>query len=215
MNRPERIRVKICGVTGIDDALACIDAGADALGVNLVPESPRHVDIETARAISRAAGARAIVVAVVRDLPLETMLRMKVETGCSCLQLHGDEPPEVLAVLLPHAYKAVAVATHADILAAERYGGEYLLVDTKVAGRRGGTGATFDWPLVAGLARTRKLVLAGGLTPENVAEAIRVVRPHTVDVASGVEGREGPRKKDLERVRAFVENAHAANLTAG
>jgi phosphoribosylanthranilate isomerase len=111
---------------------------------------------------------------------------------------------------LPHAYKALCIGTRADVLDADRYGGEYLLVDARTAGKRGGTGTTFDWSLVADLARTRKLVLAGGLTPDNVAAAVRAVRPHTVDVASGVERQGDPRRKDLERVRAFVQNARGA-----
>lgn len=214
MNGAERIHVKICGVTNAEDAAACVEAGADAIGVNLVAESPRCVDVDTARSIARAVGRSAMVVAVVRDLSVDSMRRIRRETGCECLQLHGHERPETLAPLLPHAYKAISVGSHADVVEAERYGGEYLLVDAKVAGIRGGTGTTFDWSLVAGLARARKLVLAGGLTPENVGEAVRAVRPHTVDVASGVEGHEGPRKKDVERVRAFVQNAREASSSA-
>jgi phosphoribosylanthranilate isomerase len=195
-------------VTGVKDARACVDAGADAIGVNLVPESPRCIDVETARRIARAVGEQAIVVAVIRDLSIEAMLRLRLETGCGCLQLHGAEPPEALIPLLPHAYKAISVGTYDDVAAAERYGGDYLLVDAKAPGKRGGTGRTFDWSLVVDLARGRKIVLAGGLTPDNVAEAVRTVHPHTVDVATGVEGHRGPRQKDLDLVKAFVQNAH-------
>jgi phosphoribosylanthranilate isomerase len=176
----------------------------------LVPESPRCVDVATARAIAEAVGGRAIVVAIVRDLALDAMLRVRAETGCGCLQLHGDEPPELLAPLLPHAYKALSIGTRADVVEADRFGGEYLLVDAKAGGKSGGTGTTFDWSLVAELAHTRKLVLAGGLTPDNVAAAVRAVRPHTVDVASGVEEQGYPRRKDLARVSAFVRNARDA-----
>lgn len=210
VNLLERVSVKVCGVTDVDDARGCIEAGADAIGVNLVPESPRCVDVATARAIVSAVGDRAIVVAIVRDLPVEAMLRLRAETGCGCLQLHGDEAPEVLTALLPHAYKALSVGTRADVLGAARYAGDYLLVDAKAGGKRGGTGTTFDWSLVVDLARTRKLVLAGGLTPDNVAAAVRTVRPHTVDVASGVEEHGHPRRKDFARVRAFVSNARGA-----
>jgi phosphoribosylanthranilate isomerase len=204
------VRVKICGVTNVDDAMGCCEAGADAIGVNLVPESPRCVDLATARAITRAVGEGAVVVAVVRDLSLDAMLKIRAETQCGCLQLHGNEPPELLEPLLPHAYKAISVGARADVMVAERYGGEYLLADAKVAGKSGGTGIPFDWSLVLELARTRKLILAGGLTPDNVAMAVRTVRPHTVDVASGVEGRGDPRRKDLGRVRAFVRSARDA-----
>jgi phosphoribosylanthranilate isomerase len=210
VNLSERVRVKICGVTEVDDALGSIEAGADAVGVNLVPSSPRHIDLARARAIALAVGERALVVAIVRDLSLEAMLRVRADTGCGCLQLHGAEPPEILEPLLPHAYKALSIGTPSDVIDAGRYGGEYLLVDTHCAGKSGGTGTTFDWSLVVGLARARKLVLAGGLTPDNVAAAVRAVRPHTVDVASGVERQGDPRRKDLERVRAFVQNARGA-----
>ncbi len=210
MNLPENVRVKICGVTLVDDARGCVEAGADAIGVNLVPESPRCVDVATARAIADAVGERAIVVGVVRDLTVDAMVRLRADTKCACLQLHGDEPPEVLTPLLPHAYKALSIGTLADVEGAARYGGEFLLVDARTAGKGGGSGTTFDWSLVVDLARARKLVLAGGLTPENVAAAVRSVRPHTVDVASGVERRGEPRRKDLGRVRAFVQNARGA-----
>jgi phosphoribosylanthranilate isomerase len=200
------IHVKICGVTSAEDALLAVDAGASAVGVNLIPSSKRSVTIDEARAIAKAVGTSALVVGVVANLPLETMKRLQAELGC--LQLHGDEPPEILAPLLPHAYKALRVAGAHDVAEAARYGGEHLLVDAKVEGALGGTGKTFDWPLVVDLARTRKLTLAGGLTPDNVAEAVRVVRPYCVDVASGVEL--SPRKKDPERVRAFIAAARGA-----
>jgi phosphoribosylanthranilate isomerase len=198
------VHVKICGVTTLEDAALCVEAGASAIGVNLVPGSPRCVDSEAARRIADAVGARALVVLVVRDLPVAEMLDLRERTGAGCLQLHGDEPPEDLLPLLPHAYKAVGIATREDVARAARYGGDYLLVDARTEHGSGGTGRTFDWSLVSELARTRKLALAGGLTPENVAEAIRAVRPHTVDVASGVEEEGRPRKKDLAKVQAFI-----------
>ena len=185
----------------------CVDAGATAIGVNLVPGGPRFVDEAVARSIAHAVGKDALVVAVVRDLPVGAMLELVGRVGCGCLQLHGDEPPETLVPLLPHAYKAVAIATKDDVTLAGRYAGEYLLLDTKTETGSGGTGRVFDWSLVRELARLRKVVLAGGLTPENVAEAVRVVAPHTVDVATGVERAGRPREKDPARVRAFVAAA--------
>jgi phosphoribosylanthranilate isomerase len=202
--------VKICGVTSPDDARRCVEAGASAIGVNLVPSSPRRVDASTARAIAEAVGELAVVVAVVRDLSVRDMLELRERIACGCLQLHGDEPPGSLTPLLPHAYKAIAVETLEDVGTADLYGGEYILVDTKTTGGSGGSGRVFDWRLVKDLARARKVVLAGGLTPENVAEAIGVVRPHTVDVASGVERRGRPGIKDMGRVRAFVAAARGA-----
>jgi len=119
-----------------------------------------------------------------------------------CLQLHGAEPPSALTPFLPHVYKAIRVANAADVEHARTYPGDYILVDAKVEGALGGTGATFDWSLVRGLAQERKLTLAGGLHPGNVAVAVAEVQPYCVDVASGVES--SPGVKDLAQVRAFV-----------
>jgi phosphoribosylanthranilate isomerase len=196
------VHVKICGVTSVDDALACVDAGASSIGVNFIPSSPRRVSVETARAISRAIRDRALVVGVVADLTVEAMRALKDEAGLGCLQLHGEEPPEVLAALLPHAYKALRISNEWDVARAGLYPGEYVLVDAKVEGALGGTGQVFDWDLVRDLATARKLTLAGGLTPENVGDAVRAVHPFAVDVASGVE--KSPGKKDVSRVRAFI-----------
>lgn len=202
--------VKICGVTSVDDARVALDAGADAVGVNLVAGTPREVDSATAAAISRAVGERALVVGVVADRPLEELVRLRAELALGALQLHGDEPPELLRALLPNAYKALRIGSARDVAAAERYPGDRLLVDARVEGRLGGTGRSFDWSLVAELARRRRLMLAGGLDPDNVAAAIAAVDPWGVDVASGVERPGEPRRKDPERVAAFVRRARAS-----
>jgi phosphoribosylanthranilate isomerase len=203
------VHVKICGLTSVDDALACVDAGASAIGLNLVPESPRCLSIEEAGRISDALGDRALVVGVVADLDLDTLLRLRAEARLGCLQLHGDEPPSLLERLLPHAYKALRVANADDVAAADRYPGDHVLVDARVDGRLGGTGHRVDPALVSGLAQRRRLTLAGGLRPENVAGAIVAVRPYAVDVASGVEVAGDPRRKDLAKVRAFVAAVRA------
>lgn len=201
------VHVKVCGVTNVDDALACVDAGVSAIGVNLVPASPRVVDVATARAIADAIAGRALVVGVVADLALETIERLRDDARLGCVQLHGDEPPELVEALLPHAYKAVRIGDASDVARAARYPGEHILVDAKVAGALGGTGVRVDPALVAPLARARRLTLAGGLGPGNVAEAIARVRPYAVDVASGVERAGEPRRKDPDAVAAFVAAA--------
>jgi len=200
------VRVKACGVTSVEDALACVDAGVDAIGVNLIATSPRFVDEATALAIAKAVGGRALVVGVVADLDADAMLALRERLELGCLQLHGDEPPEALAPLLPHAYKAIRVTRAEDVARADAYGGEHVLLD----GAAPGTGARFDWALAAPLAKRRKVTLAGGLGPENVDEAIRVVSPYCVDVASGVEAPGEPRRKDPARVRALVARVHRA-----
>jgi phosphoribosylanthranilate isomerase len=199
------VRVKICGVTSVDQALECAELGVDAVGVNFVASSPRLIDEATARAIERAVGSRLLVVAVVAGMGIDAMRALRDRTGVGCLQLHGDEPNDRLVPLLPHAYKAVRVATAEDVALADEAPGEYVMVDAKVPGQLGGTGRTVDFALVAPLAKRRRLVLAGGLTPENVADAVAAVRPWCVDVASGVEA--SPGVKDMRKVREFVRAA--------
>jgi phosphoribosylanthranilate isomerase len=201
-------RIKICGVTSAEQARACVEAGADSVGVNFVASSVRRVDAATAAAIVRAVGPSALVVAVVAGMSVAAMRALREATGVGCLQLHGDERAEDVAALLPHAYKAVRVATAADVAIARSMPGDYVLVDAKVDGSLGGTGHAFDWSLVTALSASRKLVLAGGLTPENVTRAVESVRPWCVDVASGVES--APGIKDLAKVRAFVAAVRAA-----
>lgn len=201
------MHVKICGVTTVSDAIACAELGASAIGVNFVPSSPRRVTVERAREIARGVARYPIlVVGVVADLGVDQMRSLVEEAELGCLQLHGDESPETLAPLLPHAYKAVRVATADDVTAARRFGGDYLLADAKVGHALGGTGETFDWSLVKELARERRLTLAGGLRPDNVARAIEQIDPWCVDVASGVES--APGIKDLDAVRAFIAGAN-------
>jgi len=204
------VRVKVCGVTTVADAVACVEAGVDSVGVNLVASSVRRVDEALVQAVVKAIGAKALVVAVVADMSVPDMLALKEATGVGCLQLHGNEAAASVSALLPHAYKAVRVANEADVATAEAMPGDYVLVDARMEGSLGGTGRTFDWKLVKGLASRRRLVLAGGLTPANVAEAVATVRPWCVDVASGVES--APGVKDMEKVRAFVEATRAASV---
>ena len=197
---------KICGVTSPADAEACAKLGAHAIGVNFVPSSPRCVTTDIARSISRVlAGSKVLVVGVVANMSVDEMKKLVSAAELGCLQLHGDEPPESVAAMLPHAYKAVRIATAEDVAAASAFPGEYLLVDAKSQGALGGTGKTFDWNLVADLAKKRRLTVAGGLTPDNVATAVRMTKPYCVDVASGVETEPG--KKDLALVRDFIAAA--------
>jgi phosphoribosylanthranilate isomerase len=202
-------RVKICGVTTVEQAVACVEAGADSVGVNVVGSSVRRVHVAMAGAIVRAIGPRALVVGVVAGMSLEAMRAFRDDVGVGCLQLHGDETANDVLALLPHAYKAVRVDTADDVARARAMPGEYVLVDAKVPGLLGGSGHAFDWSLVIELAAARRLVLAGGLTPANVARAIETVRPWCVDVASGVES--APGVKDLARVRDFIAAARSAS----
>jgi phosphoribosylanthranilate isomerase len=176
-------RIKICGVTSIEQALACVDLGAHALGVNLIDGSPRRVELGTARAITEAVGARALVVAVVANWPLSALRDLRARTGVGCLQLHGDESPDDVAALLPHAYKAVRVADASDVAIAEAMPGEYVLVDAKVHGALGGTGHALEWGLVVDLAKRRRLALAGGLHPWTSRAGSRARRAPRISIA--------------------------------
>ncbi len=197
-------KVKICGITNLDDARMCIDARADAIGLNFVAGTPRCISISEARVITDAISGSIPIVGVVANWDLDAMRALLVDAHLDALQLHGDETPSVVSALLPRACKAVRIATPDDVAIAKTFPGDDLLVDAKVAGLFGGSGHQFDWSLVADLATERRITLAGGLTPENVQSAIRAVSPYRVDVASGVEIAGNPRKKDVSRVRAFV-----------
>lgn len=200
--------VKICGITRVEDAELAVDAGADAVGLNFVPSSPRRVERARAEAVVACCRGRVEIVGVIADLGLEEARRLRDERGLDALQLHGDEPPALLAALLPAAFKAVRVGSALDAEEAARFEGERLLLDAKVAGQLGGTGRRVDPEWVRGLARRRRVILAGGLTPGNVAAAVRAVAPWGVDVASGVESAPGVKAEAL--VRAFVREARRA-----
>jgi len=197
--------VKICGVTSVEDAELVVAAGADAIGLNFVPGSPRCIDVERARAIAHACRGRAELIGVIANLAFDAARRLRDELGLTALQLHGDEPPELLAALLPAALKALRIGDASDAAAAEAFGGDRLLVDAKVQGALGGSGRSVDAELVRPLAERRRVILAGGLRPENVAERIAAVGPWGVDVASGVES--APGVKSAAAVRAFVRAA--------
>jgi phosphoribosylanthranilate isomerase len=203
--------VKICGVTTVEQAEACADAGADAIGLNFVPSSKRRVSLPVARAIAVGLKGRVTLVGVVANLGESALRALAREAALDLLQLHGDESPELVRALGALAIKAVRVGGREDLERARRFDGR-LLVDALVAGALGGTGARVDIALAAELAKERDVILAGGLDETNVADAVRAVRPWGVDVASGVE--RGPGDKDLDRVRAFVRNARGAMVRA-
>jgi indole-3-glycerol phosphate synthase / phosphoribosylanthranilate isomerase len=202
-----RVTVKICGITSVEDARAAVAAGADAIGLVFWPRSPRAVDVATARAIAAVLPPFVLRVGVFVDAPEEEMRRIADEVGLDLVQLHGDETPEAVARAPRRAVKAIRVGPGFRPEEALRYGGAAaaLLLDTRLnGGAPGGTGQAFDWSLVRPVREgTSFLLLAGGLTPENVRQAIAQVRPDGVDVSSGVES--APGRKDPAKVRAFVD----------
>jgi len=203
--------VKVCGITHLDDARSAIAAGADVLGFNFVPESKRKISVELARGIIEQIRGQALIVAVVANLPTREALELLSTLGADRLQLHGDESQDQLCALSPCAFKALRVGGAEDVSQALSFPGHPLLVDAKVEGQLGGTGHTIDWPLVAPMARQRALILAGGLTPDNVEQAVRLVQPWGVDTASGVDTSTDPRRKDPEKLRRFVAAARRAS----
>ena len=196
--------IKICGITSCEDAELCLDLGADALGVNLIATSRRYVDPAQAGEIARVVKGRGELVLVVANENREVLARLLEQLDADWLQLHGHEDPATVGALAPKAYKAVRIAEQSDIALALQYPGPRLLVDALVEGELGGTGTTFDWSLVTGVVTQRHLILAGGLTPDNVRKALVQVGPWGVDVASGVESAQ-VRRKDPGAVRAFIE----------
>jgi phosphoribosylanthranilate isomerase len=203
--------VKVCGITHLDDARSAIAAGADILGFNFVPASKRRVSVELARSIIEQIRGQALAVAVVADLPTREALELLSTLAADRLQLHGDESQDQLRALSPCAFKALRVGSAEDVALALAFPGHPVLVDAKVEGQLGGTGRVVDWPLVAPIARQRPLILAGGLTPENVEQAVRSVQPWGVDTASGVDTSLDPRRKDPEKLRRFVAAARRAS----
>jgi len=198
------VRVKICGITRAEDALAAARLGADALGFNFWPGSKRFVAPTAARAIVARLPPFVVPVGVFVNQPEEEILAVARETGVRVLQLHGDEPPALCARLPLPVVKAIRVDAVRSLSALASYEVAAFLLDTPSRGF-GGSGAPFDWSLAEGVSEVAPVILAGGLTPENVAEAIRAVRPYAVDVAGGVES--APGVKDLARLARFIATA--------
>jgi phosphoribosylanthranilate isomerase len=212
-------RVKVCGITRVEDAEAAVRAGADAIGVNFWPGTPRRVDFATARAIVATLPPTVVVVGLFVD-PAAGDVRAALDAvALDVLQFHGDEPPEFCRAFGRRYMKAIAAKEGVDLLrCAQRYDDAAgLIFDAHAPGDLpGGTGRTFDWSRVP-RTLSRPLVLSGGLDDGNVGAAIRAVRPFAVDVSSGVEARDGegrPRRgiKDPARIEAFIEAVRNADV---
>jgi len=202
------VRVKICGMTNLDDALQAASCGADALGFNFYPESPRYVAPEKARAIVSALPPFVTVVGLFVNAPASEVEEISRDCGVHVLQLHGDEGPEFCGQFSRPVIRAIQVRDGSFLEDVARYSVQGFVLDAYHPALYGGTGRVFDWELVRDAGRYGKIILAGGLTPENVAEAIRKGKPYAVDVASGVE--RSPGVKDPDKVKQFVLNAKRA-----
>lgn len=201
------IKVKICGVTTVEDALMAARAGADAIGLNFYPKSARCISVEVAATISAALPDTVCRVGVFVDALRDQMAAVIEQVGLDALQFHGSENPALCGGWDCKTIKAVRVRDGEALGRAAAYAVDFVLADAYVEGRLGGTGERVPAKWLSGVPAER-LILAGGLTPDNVAAAIRAVRPAAVDVASGVE--RAPGLKDREKVERFIANARLA-----
>ena len=200
--------VKICGITNLADGTAAAEAGADALGFVFYEPSPRSISIEAAAQFIHQLPPHVLRVGVFVNAPEDTVLRAIRECGLNLLQFHGDEAPDYCLQFGLMSMKAFRVRDAASLDALASYPTDAWLLDAYTPGQLGGTGETFNWDLaLQARGKGRPIFLAGGLTPDNVAEAVKQAQPYGVDVSSGVEA--SPGKKDHAKVRAFIERAKA------
>ena len=205
--------VKICGITNLEDALLSDSSGADALGFNFYRQSPRFIEPFTAAAIIEQLSEKVVKVGVFVNESIEGILDTASACRIDAIQLHGNEGPEFVSELRGRTkamiIKAVRIASASDLLQFNGLNSDAVLVDVYDPHMYGGTGKIADWDAAAELRQlVERLYLAGGLGPDNVADAIRKVRPYAVDAASGLESEKG--KKDPDKVVAFITNARNA-----
>jgi phosphoribosylanthranilate isomerase len=205
-----RVRVKICGVRTLEEARAAVDFGADALGFNFWPRSPRYVSAEEARSIIERVFPLVPCVGVFVNEEPSSLIDIARTTRISLAQLHGDETPEYCrGIESIKLIKALRVGPNFDVNAIETYPVSAVLLDAGVKGSFGGTGRSFDWQVAIEAKRRAPIILAGGLNVDNVAEAITSIRPVAIDVCSGVEAKPG--RKDLEKLEKFMREVASAN----
>jgi phosphoribosylanthranilate isomerase len=207
-------KIKFCGITRLDDAELALAAGAWAIGLIFWPRSPRRCDFDTAAEVAAAVKRRAEVVGVFVNATLDHVAQTADAVGLTMIQLHGEEGPVYCSEAARRTgckvIKAVRVRSGADVQALAAFHTDYHLLDSYKAGVPGGTGETFSWEIARGHRGPIPMILSGGLTPDNVADAISVVRPYAVDVASGVEPDGGPpTSKDPDKLVAFAEAVRA------
>jgi len=208
-------KVKICGITNIEDAMSAFDSGADQIGLNFYSKSVRNISLENAQQLVDSLPERLETVGVFVNETIETVLATAAQVGLDGIQLHGDEDPNYVHVLAKQTdrfiIKAFRVLPSFKVKDALDWKVTHQLFDTYSPSDRGGTGETFDWKVIAADMHECFPVsayLAGGLTPDNLAEAVGIVRPYAVDVASGVES--SPGKKDHRKVASFIKAAKEA-----
>jgi phosphoribosylanthranilate isomerase len=195
-------RIKICGTINLDDALMAIEAGADALGFIFVPNTPRYIHPDQAAKIIEDLSPFITVVGLFVNADPEDIAATADQCHLDMIQLHGDESPGFCQALNRRLIKAFRVKDESSLSRLSDYRVSGYLLDTYVEGAMGGTGKVFDWNLAVKAKQHGRIILAGGLAPDNVASAVRQVRPYGVDVSSGVEA--NPGHKDPAKVKAFI-----------
>ena len=201
-------QVKICGITNLEDALAAAEYGADALGFVFAPESPRFVPVEAVRKIVAALPPFITTVGVFTSGDEKVIRDAVAECGLDLIQFHGPFPSAVVDSFSSRAIRVVRVSDEKSLEELAHTPARAILLDTFHPDLQGGSGVSFDWELAFRAKKYGRIILAGGLTPENVGEAVTRVAPYGVDVSSGVEMRKG--KKDLTRLREFISSAKMA-----
>ena len=204
------VRVKICGNTTLKDTMAAVEAGADAVGFVFCAKSPRAVSPKSVAAIVSHLPPFVDGVVVFVDEKPDVVRQIMADCGLAYAQLHGEESPQYCADLRQPVIKGIRVRTREDVANLSAYRVKAILLDAYVEGVIGGTGTTFDWKLAIEAKAWGMIILAGGLTPDNVVEAISRVQPYGVDVSSGVEV--SPGMKDHAKVKAFIENVKCWGL---
>lgn len=195
-------KIKICGITNLEDALMAVEAGADALGFVFFHKSPRHISPDHAAAIIRQLPPFVQTAGLFVNAECATVNATADRCGLDIIQLHGEEPPEFCTAVNRRIIKAFRVKDIASLARLKEYQVAGFLLDAWSPAAHGGTGTTFDWDIAAAAAVQDRIILAGGLTPENVTGAVQKVRPYAVDVSSGVES--APGKKDAAKIRLFI-----------
>jgi phosphoribosylanthranilate isomerase len=206
-------RVKVCGITHPDDARDAVLLGADAIGLNFYEKSPRYIDASGAAAIIESLPALVSVVGVFVNHPNPQGLEdFALSLGLHAVQLHGNESPDYCSMIQRvKVIKAIRADSHFKVESLRSYGNRVFLLDSATPQRFGGSGQTFDWDLVYGANAFGSIVLAGGLNPENVAEAVSRLHPFAVDVCSGVET--SPGKKHYDKMRRFIEAVRRVDVS--
>lgn len=209
LRRQMSVKVKICGITNVEDGIAAAKAGADALGFIFYEESPRYLPINKAQLVIRDLPPMIVKVGVFVDAPEEVVFRAIGECGLNLLQFHGSETPEYCLQFGVMTMKAFPVRDAQSLSRLTDFKTDAWLLDAYSPNKLGGTGESFNWDLAIEARKLgRPIFLAGGLTPGNVAEAVRRVQPYAVDVSSGVEA--SPGKKDHAKVKSFIDAAKSA-----